>query len=158
MPIGQSRRNGTLPAVHYTPSPLNPSPHHPPRGRIRRIGIGGMNVDFACASGHGVVDTGSDGGGNALLIILGGGILFLVFYMARKRWRGRKAGLDAGDTSQDIRERRRISNGPESDIAPPPSPWHPFVDQICTLFALDLGSGRSARWRERHRSPQRQCF
>ena len=45
-------------------------------------------------AGHGIVDTGSDGGGNAVLIILGVAILFLVFYMGRKKWRKRRAEQD----------------------------------------------------------------
>ena len=43
-------------------------------------------------AGHGVVDTGSSGGANTPLIILGVGILFLIFHMARKRWQRRRAG------------------------------------------------------------------
>lgn len=45
-------------------------------------------------AGHGIVDTGSDGGGNAVLIILGVAILFLVFYMGRKKWRKHRAEQD----------------------------------------------------------------
>ena len=52
-------------------------------------------------AGHGVVDTGSAGGGNALLIILGVAILLGLVYMGRKRWRRRKAERDASGESQD---------------------------------------------------------
>lgn len=52
-------------------------------------------------AGHGVVDTGSSGGGNALLIILGVGLVFGLVYMGRKRWRGRKARRDDNDESRD---------------------------------------------------------
>ena len=38
---------------------------------------------------HGVVDTGSSGGGNALLIILGVAIAFGVCFSIYKRWRNR---------------------------------------------------------------------
>lgn len=45
-------------------------------------------------AGHGVVDTGSSGGGNAVLIILGVGIVIGLFYMGRKRWQRRAAKRD----------------------------------------------------------------
>ena len=51
-------------------------------------------------AGHGVVDTGSSGRGDALLIILGIGILFILLYFGRKRWRGRNAGRDDSDQSR----------------------------------------------------------
>ncbi len=59
-----------------------------------------MLVSRALA-GHGVVDTGSAGGGDALLIILGVGIVFLLLYFGRKRWRGRNARRDDSDQSGD---------------------------------------------------------
>ena len=59
-----------------------------------------MLVSRALA-GHGVVDTGSEGGANALLIILGVGILFLLLYWGRKRWHGRNAKPDANNESPD---------------------------------------------------------
>ena len=59
-----------------------------------------MLVSRALA-GHGVVDTGSSGGGNALLIILGVGILFILLYLGRKRWRGRNARRDDNEESRD---------------------------------------------------------
>ncbi|MEE2970588.1 MAG: hypothetical protein VX741_10700 [Pseudomonadota bacterium] len=52
-------------------------------------------------AGHGVVDTGSDGGGNAVLIILGVAILFLVFYMGRKKWRKLRAEQDDNEDSSE---------------------------------------------------------
>lgn len=52
-------------------------------------------------AGHGVVDTGSEGGGNALLIILGVGILFLLLYFGRKKLRGWKAGRGDNGESRD---------------------------------------------------------
>jgi hypothetical protein len=52
-------------------------------------------------AGHGVVDTGSAGGGNTLLVILGVGILFGLVYMGRKRWRRRKA---AGQDKDELPE------------------------------------------------------
>jgi hypothetical protein len=45
-------------------------------------------------AGHGVTDTGSSGGGDALLIILGVGITFAIVYTFFKRWRKRKAMRD----------------------------------------------------------------
>ena len=52
-------------------------------------------------AGHGVVDTGSSGGGNTLLVILGVGILFVLFHTARKRWRRRKtSGASGEDTNR----------------------------------------------------------
>ncbi len=52
-------------------------------------------------AGHGVVDTGSSGGGDALLIILGVGILFILLYFGRKRWRGRNASRNDSDQLRD---------------------------------------------------------
>ncbi|MGE0652868.1 MAG: hypothetical protein AB7P12_14145 [Alphaproteobacteria bacterium] len=43
---------------------------------------------------HGVVDTGSSGGGNALLIILGIAIAFGVGFSIYKRWRNRTQNGD----------------------------------------------------------------
>lgn len=43
---------------------------------------------------HGVVDTGSSGGGNALLIILGVAIAFGVGFSIYKRWRNRTQNGD----------------------------------------------------------------
>jgi hypothetical protein len=43
---------------------------------------------------HGVVDTGSSGGGNALLIILGVAIDFGVGFSIYKRWRNRTQNGD----------------------------------------------------------------
>ena len=51
------------------------------------------------AAGHGLVDSGSSGGGNAVLIIVGVAVVFGLFYMGRKRWRGRRAGPDDGHES-----------------------------------------------------------
>ena len=48
-----------------------------------------------------MVDTGSEGGGNALLIILGVGILFLLLYFGRKKLRGWKAGRGDNGESRD---------------------------------------------------------
>ena len=48
-----------------------------------------------------MVDTGSEGGGNALLIILGVGILFLLLYFGRKKLRGWKAGRGDNGKSRD---------------------------------------------------------
>ncbi|MQA65107.1 MAG: hypothetical protein GEU76_04275 [Alphaproteobacteria bacterium] len=48
----------------------------------------GMLVSRADAA-HGVVDTGSSGGGNALLIMLGVAIAFGVGFSIYKRWRNR---------------------------------------------------------------------
>lgn len=47
-----------------------------------------------------VVDTGSPGGGNALLIILASFVLLGFGYAAYKRWRRRKQG-DDGDVQPD---------------------------------------------------------
>jgi len=43
---------------------------------------------------HGVVDTGSSGGGNALLIILGVAIAFGLGFSIYKRWRNRTQNGD----------------------------------------------------------------
>jgi len=48
-------------------------------------------------AGHGVVDTGSAGGGNAVLIILGVGIVIGLVHMGRKRWKRRTAKHDNGE-------------------------------------------------------------
>ena len=53
------------------------------------------------AFGHGTIASESSGGGNALLIILGVGILFRLVYMGRKRWRRRKAVRDDDGATQD---------------------------------------------------------
>jgi hypothetical protein len=53
-------------------------------------------------AGHGVVDTGSDGGGNAVLIILGVAIAFLLFYMVRKKLRKRAEQRDNDEETQDM--------------------------------------------------------
>ncbi len=53
------------------------------------------------ALGHGVVDTASSGGGNALLIILAVGIVLSLVYMGQKRWRRRKLMADGDDGSPD---------------------------------------------------------
>ncbi|MDX1483649.1 MAG: hypothetical protein R3229_04130 [Alphaproteobacteria bacterium] len=45
---------------------------------------------------HGVVDTGSSGGANALLIILGIAIVLGAVYVLQKRLRNRRAGRDNG--------------------------------------------------------------
>jgi hypothetical protein len=45
-------------------------------------------------AGHGVVDTGSSGGATALTIILAVGISFLIFYLARQKWRRRRLARD----------------------------------------------------------------
>ena len=55
-----------------------------------------MLISHALA-GHGVVGTGSSGGGNALLIILAIAVVLGLFFMGRKKWRGRKQGRDGGD-------------------------------------------------------------
>ena len=52
-------------------------------------------------AGHGVVDTGSSGGGDAVLIILGVGIAFGLFHMGRKRWRRRTVKRDDNDEALD---------------------------------------------------------
>ena len=49
----------------------------------------------------GVVDSGSEGGANALLIILGVGILILLLYWGRKKFRGRNARRDENTESRD---------------------------------------------------------
>jgi hypothetical protein len=43
---------------------------------------------------HGEADTGSSGGGAALLIILGVVITLALVYLAQKRWRSRMRGRD----------------------------------------------------------------
>ncbi len=48
-------------------------------------------------AGHGVVDTGSSGGGNAVLIILGVAIIVGLVTMGRKRWQRRAARRDASE-------------------------------------------------------------
>jgi len=48
-------------------------------------------------AGHGVVDTGSSGGGDAVLIILGVGIVIGLFFMDRKRWQRRAAQRDGSE-------------------------------------------------------------
>jgi len=53
------------------------------------------------ALAHGVVDTGREGGANALLIILGVGILIFLLYMARNKWRRRNASPDDNDELPD---------------------------------------------------------
>ncbi len=58
-----------------------------------------MPVSRALA-GHGIVDTGSSGGGDTLLIILGVAILFGLFYMARKRIKRRDAAPGTDDETQ----------------------------------------------------------
>ncbi len=59
-----------------------------------------MLVSRALA-GHGVVDTGSSGGGNALLIILGVGILIGLLYVGWKRLKRPKARRDDDDESRN---------------------------------------------------------
>ena len=49
----------------------------------------------------GVSDTGSEGGANALLIILGVGILILLLYWGRKKFLGRNSRPDNITESQD---------------------------------------------------------
>ncbi len=46
---------------------------------------------------HGVVGTGGSGGGNALLIILGGAIVLAVAYICFKKWRRGRLGNDGDD-------------------------------------------------------------
>ena len=48
-----------------------------------------MLISHALA-GHGVVSTGSSGGGNALLIILAVAVVLGLLYIGLKKWRGRK--------------------------------------------------------------------
>jgi hypothetical protein len=45
-------------------------------------------------AGHGVADTGSSGGGIALLVILAVVIMLAFGYMAQKKWRRRMQGRD----------------------------------------------------------------
>ncbi len=49
------------------------------------------------AWGHGGVDTGSPGGGIALLIILGVAVALLLAYRAQNKWRRRKLKRVDGD-------------------------------------------------------------
>ena len=49
------------------------------------------------AWGHGLVDTGSPGGGIALLIILGVAVALLLAYLAQNKWRRRKLKRAGGD-------------------------------------------------------------
>lgn len=50
-------------------------------------------------AGHGVVSTGSSGGGNALLIILAVFIGLGLVYMGQKKWRERTLRRDGNDES-----------------------------------------------------------
>jgi len=52
-----------------------------------------MLISHALA-GHGVTDTGSAGGGNALLIILAVAVVLGFLYVGQKKWRRRKRGPD----------------------------------------------------------------
>ena len=49
----------------------------------------------------GMADSGSEGGANALLIILGVGILILLLYWGRKNYLGRNSRPDNITESQD---------------------------------------------------------
>ena len=53
-----------------------------------------MLISSAYAFDASKVGTGSSGGGIALLIILGSGILLYIFYSAGKRWQRRKLERD----------------------------------------------------------------
>lgn len=55
---------------------------------------------ISSAWAHGAKTAGSSGGANALLIILGVGILFALIYTGRKRWLERKARHDDNDETQ----------------------------------------------------------
>ena len=58
-----------------------------------------MLISSALA-GHGVVSTGSSGGGNALLIILAVFIVLGLVYVGHTKWRKRMLGRDGNDESQ----------------------------------------------------------
>ena len=60
-----------------------------------------MLISYAWA-GHGVASTGSTGGGDALLIILGVGILIGLALMGRNRLRKRRAKRDDKDEARGI--------------------------------------------------------
>ena len=55
-----------------------------------------MLISSAHAFDASKVGTGSSGGGIALLIILGSGILLYIFYSVGKRWQRRKLERDNG--------------------------------------------------------------
>jgi len=57
-----------------------------------------MLISSALA-GHGVVSTGSSGGGTALLIILAVAIVLFLAHLGRKKLRGRLLGRDDADQS-----------------------------------------------------------
>jgi hypothetical protein len=48
-------------------------------------------------AGHGVVDTGSPGGGIAVLVILGVVIAVFLAHVGQKRWRRRRLKRDGDD-------------------------------------------------------------
>ncbi len=50
---------------------------------------------------HGVTDTGSSGGGNALLIILGVAIFLGLVYLGQKKWRRRTLIRDGEKQSEE---------------------------------------------------------
>ncbi len=52
-------------------------------------------------AGHPMVNTGSSGGANALLIILGALITLGIAYMTWKKWRRKQAARDDTDVSKD---------------------------------------------------------
>lgn len=52
-------------------------------------------------AGHGVVGTGSSGGGNALLIIIAVGITLGLLYRVQKKWRTRRARRNGDDEQGD---------------------------------------------------------
>lgn len=52
-------------------------------------------------AGHGVVGTGSSGGGDALLIILAVAIVAGLLYRGQKKWRRRMLMRDGEDESRD---------------------------------------------------------
>ena len=55
-----------------------------------------MLISSAYAFDASKVGTGSSGGGIALLIILGSGILLYIFYSVGKKWQRRKLERDNG--------------------------------------------------------------
>ena len=52
-------------------------------------------------AGHFMADDGNTGGGNALLIILGVGLVLAAVYFGQKRWRRRKLAHQGEGESQE---------------------------------------------------------
>ncbi len=59
----------------------------------------GVLISRALAA-HGVVGTGGSGGGDALLIILGGVVVLGLDYVSLKKWRRGRSSNDSDDDSQ----------------------------------------------------------